>query len=178
MTADPQGEPLDLPPEYGTPSQVLTWPEVRTRLEAAPHYWLATTCPDGRPHAVPVDGLWLDDACWFGGSLEAVKHRNLRADGRASLHLPDAEAAVMVEGFCDLDRPDKDAAARLVRASKAKYGYAPPPSAYTNGVWRLRPRKVMAWSALPSDATRFHFPLTAGQGRNSVDDVDRGNRRS
>lgn len=158
MRADPQGELLDLPPDYGAPSRALVWAVVRTRLEQASHYWLATTCPDGRPHAVPVDGLWLDDTCWFGGSPDGVKHRNLLADGRACVHLADAEAATIVEGVCELTRPDPGMAERLVQASKKKYGYAPSTDAYTAGAWRLRPVKVMAWSALPTDATRFRFP--------------------
>jgi hypothetical protein len=113
--------------------------------------------PDGRPHTVPVDSLWLDGAAWFGGSPEAVKHRNLVADNRASLHLPDAEAVVIVEGRCELVTPDGPTVRRLRAASKQKYGYAPPASSYAGGVWRLRPSKVMAWTALPVDATRFRF---------------------
>jgi hypothetical protein len=158
VSVDPLGELLDVPPEYGSPSQVLPWADVRARLEEARQYWLATTRPDGRPHTVPTDGLWLDDAFWFGGSPRTVKHRNLTADGRASLHLPDAIASVIVEGVCDVYRPDAAHAERLVQASTAKYGHAPPPNAYVEGVWRLRPVKVMAWTSLTEDATRFVFP--------------------
>ena len=61
------GEPLPLPPEYGTPSKTLAWADVEARLEAATRVWLATVRPDGRPHTVPVDGLWQDGAEWFGG---------------------------------------------------------------------------------------------------------------
>jgi Pyridoxamine 5'-phosphate oxidase len=65
------------------------------------HYWLATTRPDGRPHVVPLDGLWLDDAWFFGGSAETVKYRNLKANPRAVVHLDDSERAVIVEGRCE-----------------------------------------------------------------------------
>ena len=157
MTADPQGELLDVPPEYGAPSRALVWAGVRTRLEESKRYWLATTRADGRPHTVPIDGLWLDDACWFGGT-QTVWRRNLLADGRACLHLPDADAAVIVEGLCGMVTPDAPMVERLVEGSKEKYGYSVPASAYAGGVWRLRPQKVMAWSSLPEDATRFVFP--------------------
>jgi hypothetical protein len=155
---DPVGEALDLPPEYGAPSKKLPWADVRTQLETAPHVWLAPVRPDGRPHTVPVDGLWLDGGYWFGGSTETVKHRNLALDGRATLHLGDGNAAVIVEGTAALVRPDGPTAAALIAASKQKYGYAPPADAYAAGVWRLRPSKVMAWTSLPVDATRFRFP--------------------
>lgn len=147
-----------MPAEYGSPSLLLRWADVRARLEEAPQYWLATVRPDGRPHTVPTDGLWPDDAFWFGGSPQTVKHRNLTADGRASLHVPDANSSVIVEGVCDVYRPGAAEADRLERTSTEKYGYAPPPNAYAGGVWRLRPVKVMAWTALVEDATRFRFP--------------------
>lgn len=151
------GEPLALPPEYGTPATTLAWADVEARLQAATHVWLATVRPDGRPHTVPVDGLWVDGAVWFGGSTETVKHRNLVADDRAVLHLPDAEAAVILEGRCRLVHPDGPTVKRLIAASKEKYGYAPPADAYAGGVWCLQPSKVMAWTSLPVDATRFIF---------------------
>lgn len=68
----PVAELLDLPPEYGRPEAPLEWEAVRGRLVAASHCWLVTVRPDGRPHVRPVDGLWLDDAGWFGGSAETV----------------------------------------------------------------------------------------------------------
>jgi hypothetical protein len=151
------GEPLALPAAYGAPAETLAWADVEARLVAATQVWLATARPDGRPHAVPVDALWVDGAAWFGGSPDTVKHRNLLADGRATLHLPDASAAVIVEGRCELVTPDGPTVKRLRAASKEKYGYAPPAKGYTFGVWRLRPSKVMAWTSLPVDATRFLF---------------------
>ena len=151
------GTPLALPPEYGAPAKTLAWADVEARLAAARQVWLATVRPDGRPHAVPVDALWVEGAAWFGGSPDTVKHRNLLADGRATLHLPDAGAAVIVEGQCELVTPDGPTVKLLIAASKEKYGYAPPAEGYAAGVWRLRPSKVMAWTSLPVDATRFLF---------------------
>jgi hypothetical protein len=154
---DPTGEVLRLPAAYGSPSRVLEWADVSARLEQAPQYWLTTVRSDGRPHTVPIDALWLEDACWFGGSPETLWQRNLQSDRRVTLHLPDAVAAVIVEGECELVRPDRAWADALVAASNAKYGYAPPVSAYLGGVWRLPPTKVFAWSSLPEDATRFRI---------------------
>lgn len=159
MATAPIVELLDLPAEYGRAEVALEWDAVRARLVAAGHYWLVTVRPDGRPHVVPVDGLWLDDACFFGGSAETVKHRNLAHDPRAALHLEDAASAVIVEGNCERLVPDADLAAGLARASKEKFGYAPEPSSYaSNGVWCLRPARVLSWQQFPRDATRFVFP--------------------
>jgi nitroimidazol reductase NimA-like FMN-containing flavoprotein (pyridoxamine 5'-phosphate oxidase superfamily) len=152
-------ELLDLPAEYGRPEVTLTWEAVRARLVAAGHFWLVTVRPDGRPHVVPVDGIWLDDACFFGGSRETVKHRNLTHDPRAALHLEDAASAVIVEGTCEWLFPDAELAAGLAQASREKFGYAPEPSSYSrSGVWCLRPARVLSWQQFPRDATRFVFP--------------------
>src|SRR5918998_5904457 len=130
MPAEPVAQLLDVPTAYGTPEVTLPWERVRRRLEDALHYWLATVRPDGRPHVVPLDGIWLDDAWHFGGSPDTVKHRNLTADPRAALHLEDATSAVIVEGGCEVIRADDALARRLSELSKAKYGYGPPPATY------------------------------------------------
>ena len=158
MASAPIVELLDLPTEYGRAEVPLDWEAVRTRLVAAGHYWLATVRADGRPHVVPVDGIWLDDSCFFGGSAQAVKHRNLKGDPRAVLHLEDAASAVIVEGTCRQVFPDRELARRLAAASKEKFGYAPEPSSYTStGLWCLRPSRVLSWQQFPRDATRFIF---------------------
>lgn len=154
---DPNVEPMRLPAAYGSPSRTLAWPGVRERLEQALHYWLATTRPDGRPHLVPVDGLWLDDVWYFGGSSDAVHQRNLRTNVEVVVHLEDVVRAVIVEGRAAWRVPGVDHAARLAGASKLKYGYAPALEAYTSGVWAVSPRRVLAWDSVAEDATRFVF---------------------
>jgi len=150
-----RAESMRLPAAYGRPERLLEWASVRARLEAAPHYWLATVRPDGRPHTVPLDGIWLDDDWYFGGSPDTVKHRNLKANPRAALHLEDA---IIVEGVCEEVFPDDRLAAALAERSRAKYGYGPPPESYREtGVWRLRPVRAIAWEQFPRDATRFTF---------------------
>ncbi len=66
--------------------RLLPWNRVSHRLRNAECYWLSTTRPDGRPHSMPVWGLWDDESLWFGTCLESVNARNLA-------HLPYAVAA-------------------------------------------------------------------------------------
>jgi general stress protein 26 len=151
----PSVELLQFPPGYGTPRTALAWTDVRAGLEEATHYWLTTVRPDGRPHAVPMDGIWLDDAWYFGGSADTVKLRNLRRNPKAIVHLEDAQRAVIVEGTCAELVPDEDLARRLSERSQAKYGYGADPA--ESGIWRLVPDRVLAWERFPVDATRFVF---------------------
>jgi hypothetical protein len=154
---DPTAERIDLPEGYGTATTTMGWAAVRERLEQAPRYWLVTTRRDGRAHVVPVDGVWLDDAWWYGGSPGTLHQRNLERDQRVVVHLEDTMAAVILEGSMRREVPSPELASRLIAASKAKYGYAPPAEAYTTGLWALRPERARAWSAFPTDVTRFRF---------------------
>ena len=157
VTSEVRAEPLAMPKEYGATAGLLPWPDVRARLETAPHYWLMTVRPDGRPHAVPVDGLWIDDQLSFGGSSATVRHRNLLANPAVLVHLPSTDEPVIVEGTCRVRQPTQEQADGLVQASQQKYGYAPPVSAYLSGVWTLTPAKVMAWGETLRSPTVFRF---------------------
>jgi Pyridoxamine 5'-phosphate oxidase len=154
---DPIAERIELPAGYGTATTTTDWSAVRERLEQAPRYWLVTLRPDGRAHVVPVDGVWLDDAWWYGGSPATLHQRNLERDQRVVVHLEDAMAAVILEGTMRRVTPPAELTSRLMAASKAKYGYGPPPEAYAAGIWALYPERARAWSAFPTDVTRFRF---------------------
>ena len=62
---EPIAELVDFPEEYGKASTKLDWPSVRAQLERAERYWIATIRPDGRPHVVPVDGIWVEDLWYY-----------------------------------------------------------------------------------------------------------------
>jgi hypothetical protein len=156
-SSEPSAQLLDLPKGYGAPEKTLAWPLVRDRLEAAERYWLATTRPDGRPHAIPIDGIWLDDRWYFGGAPQTVSMRNLEANKEMVMHLEDPMRAVIVEGAAEWVTPSPEDAERLAADSNAKYGYGMKPEAYAGGVWALRPRRVLAWENFPTDCTRFLF---------------------
>ena len=155
---EPVAERLRIPAAYGSPTMLLPWSAVEGSLRGALHYWLATVRPDGRPHSVPVDGLWVDGRLVVGGDPDTVYRRNLRHNRAVTVHLADTEAATIVDGVADWFRPPQNQARALATASRAKYGYAPPVKAFAAGVWRVSPRVVMAWTDLTLDATRFRFP--------------------
>jgi hypothetical protein len=150
-------EQLTLPTSYGTPNRMLGWQEVEQKLAASKAYWLATTRPDGRPHTVPVDGIWWEGALYFGGDPDTVHIRNLRHDPRAVIHTESGESPVIAEGTSEWRQPSAEEVSGLVTATKAKYGYQASPDSYRAGTWRLSPVVVLAWNVLYQDATRFTF---------------------
>jgi hypothetical protein len=154
---DPVVEQLTFPEGYGTPTATLDWAYVRDRLESAERYWLATTRPDGRPHVIPIDGVWVDGAWYFGGHSDTVHQRTLLTNPEVAVHLEDSIKAVIAEGRAEWVELSPEDSARVAKASNDKYGYGFPADSYAKGVWRLRPARVLAWDALNVDATRFRF---------------------
>ena len=142
----PTAEQMDVPPDYPEPSQLLAWDVVRQKLRDAPVYWLAIVRPDGRPHLVPRDGTWLDDALYYGGSPETVHARNVGPEAPVTMHIGDGAEAIIVEGLVHIERLTGDKALRLAELSTAKYPQygTMEPAMYADGVLVLRPSRVLA----------------------------------
>lgn len=158
---EPVAVSLPLPRDYGKATKPMSWSEADELLTDARVYWIATTRPDGRPHVVPSDGIWLDGVLYFGGAPETVHMRNVRATGHAAAHVGDGmSAAVIVEGPVADETPTRDVAESLAVANNAKYaeyGTTKPETYVERGVTALRARRVLAWTRFPTNATRFVF---------------------
>lgn len=69
-------------PDYGVGApewEALPWEWARERLEATRNVWLVTVSGRGRPHSMPVWGVWADDDHGFAfscapGSRRARNH--------------------------------------------------------------------------------------------------------
>jgi hypothetical protein len=162
--AGPRASRLRLPAEYGLPKHakdLLPWSYVGERMSAATHYWVCTVGPGGQPHATPVDGLWLDDRLYFGGSPQTRRNRNLAANPATCIHLESGSDVLILRGETRLFIPEHPLALRLAEASAWKYGYAPKPEDYEAGVHVFRPRVVIAWKHPLKEATRWELPQDA-----------------
>ena len=99
---------------------LLPWSWARERLESARNYWLATTRPDGRPHAMAVWAVWHEESLWFSTARGSRKATNLAGNPRCVVCTERADEAVIVEGVAGLARDP----ARLVAVAEiylAKY---------------------------------------------------------
>lgn len=157
------GEPTPtrplIPAAYGVPKdgsggELLPWSWAIAQLEAARNYWICTARPDGRPHAMPVWGVWLGGAVWFSTGDATQKARNLERERRTVVHLESGDDVVILEGEAEavVDEAEFE---RVAGAYEKKYGERPPAgsplfafqprSAYT---WRLAdyPGSVAGWT--------------------------------
>jgi PPOX class probable F420-dependent enzyme len=153
------GRPM-MPKTYGVAGRraaMLPWAWARRRLAAAHNYWLSTTRPDGRPHAMPIWALWLDETLLFSTSRRSRKGRNLSRRPQAVVHLESGDQTVILEGRV---REVRDAAvlARYAAGYYAKYRFRPEaePGSVT---YALEARVGFAWRErdFPKSATRFAF---------------------
>lgn len=148
-------------PGYGVPKTkkgLLPWTHVTSRLQESRNLWIVTAGADGRPHAVPTWGVWLDGGLYFGGGPDVRWARNLRVNPAAAAHLESGDDVVVIEGDVGLIESDSDPVCLEVQdAYETKYGMRHPPP-----FWVLKPTLVLAWSDLGRDATRWILESRSG----------------
>lgn len=147
---------------YGISSSgggLLPWSFVTGRMEGSRNYWVCTTRADGRPHAMPVWGVWVDDTLFFSTSGQSVKARNLARDSRVVVHLESGDEAVIMEGVADDAELADGRHTRVVEAYASKYDMTPADLPGPDGWYTLAPTKAFAWLErdYPATATRFRF---------------------
>jgi hypothetical protein len=106
----------------GAPGERLPWSRVSEWLTTARNYWLCTSRPDGRPHAKPVWGVWLERDFLFSTHQETITARNLQANPALLVHLESGDQVAIVEGTARrLD--DRPLLVRFGEAYEAKYDW-------------------------------------------------------
>ena len=152
----------DVPETYGIAAELgddpIPWSRIDEKLAAARNYWISSTRPDGRPHAMPVWGIWLDGTLVFSTGRASRKGRNIAANPALSVHLESGDDVVVIEGVAAEER-DAALLARYVDAYGAKYAFRPDPSNPGEVTYALRPNVAFAWleSDFPASATRWTF---------------------
>lgn len=160
---EPKASRPIMPALYGMGKRkkgTLKWADATKKLEKSHNYWISTTREDGRPHAMPVWGFWVDDAVYFGTGRETVKGRNLLRSGQAIVHLESGDDAVILEcrvKEVDLNE-DTELRERLNKLSMAKYkmGLMLIPE---SAMFCARPKVALAWREkdFPESGTRWVF---------------------
>jgi hypothetical protein len=165
MTGEPVPSRPAMPASYGigrggsAPGELLPWSQVEEWLVGSRNYWLCTTRPDGRPHAKPVWGLWLDGLLMFSTDPNSVTGRNLAGGSRLQAHLESGDEVAILDGH--IERPtDPDLLARFADAYDTKYSIRVDVSNESTPILALRPTSVMSWTEAnyPETATRWTFP--------------------
>ena len=141
---------------------LLPWDWAVERLVVSRNYWVATTWPDGRPHCVPVWGVWLGDEFYFSSGERSRKARNLAVNPRCVICPENGNEAISLEGVAETVS-DPATILKFIEAYNPKYNWdLTPETVRALGlVFAVRPRKVIGIDASPEEfqgsATRWEF---------------------
>ncbi len=146
-------------PGYGISESLegaLPWTWAEDRLRETRNFWVSSTRPDGRPHAMPVWAVWQDGALYFSTARTSVKARNLFANPSCTVTTESANEAVILEGRAVVEE-DHSVLKPVWDAYKAKYDW----SLDGENMFVLRPRVAFAFIETPEQfataATRWTF---------------------
>ena len=143
---------------YGVPDDddsLLSWSYVTRRLATDRTFWISTARPDGRPHARPAWGVWVDGTFYCGGGERTRWVRNLAVDPRLTVHTESGEEVVVLEGTAeriDAETADATLLDAVDDAYEAKYEIR-----HGTPFFAVHPETVLAWRDFPTDATKWTF---------------------
>jgi nitroimidazol reductase NimA-like FMN-containing flavoprotein (pyridoxamine 5'-phosphate oxidase superfamily) len=137
---------------------LLPWSWATERLSKAHTYFIATTRPDGRPHLMPVWGIWLSGVFYFSTGRNSRKARNLSDNARCVVSIELSGEAVILEGVAE-ETTEKTVLQLCSEAYSAKYHWEM--EANDEPFFAVRPSVVFGFiendSLFTSTATRWTF---------------------
>ena len=102
-------------------SGLLPWSWAEGQLRASHNFWVVTLWPDGRPHAMPVWGVWdNDEFFWFTSAVRSRKVLNIANDPRCTVATEDEQQPVVLNGEGEI-RTLRAELARVIELFNAKY---------------------------------------------------------
>jgi PPOX class probable F420-dependent enzyme len=142
-------------PGYGISTDAegtLPWAWAVDLLNRVRAHVVTSVRPDGRPHVMPVWGLWHEDTYCFSTEITSVKSRNLLADARCVVTVTEGDDAAVLEGRAELGPLPQG----FTEAYRTKYGE----TIEEGPIWLVRPTVAFAFqatAAFPTSATRWRF---------------------
>ena len=146
-------------PNYGintNKKDLVPWKWAEDLLSKSKNYFLTTVRTDGRPHVMPIWGIWMGKRFLFSTGKTSVKARNLAANPNCVLCPGDADEAVIVEGVAER-LEDKKVLSQFAKAYFDKYKWDV--SEMNEPVFVLQPRVVFGQveKTFTKTATRWTF---------------------
>jgi PPOX class probable F420-dependent enzyme len=152
---------------FSVATEPTDWASIAAALEAAELFWLTTVRADGRPHTVPLVGIWVDGSFVFCTGPTEQKYRNLEHDPRVTVvtgtNTWQSGLDVVIEGTAGRVT-GAQTLKTLADGYRAKYAgdwdFAVDdevfdPQGTTAHVFRVTPTKVLAFAKSPHGQTRF-----------------------
>lgn len=131
-------------------SGLKPWSYAVERLTRARGYWVSTTDHNGRPHCVPIWGVWLRDQFAFSTGAQSRKAQNIARDPHVVIGAEPTEDAIVLEGVASLVT---DAAWKreFAKVYAAKYEFDM--ETFAEPVYTVRPTRAFSFSSSPEEFT-------------------------
>lgn len=137
---------------------LLPWSWAAERFSKAHNYWLATTRPDGRPHIMPVWGVWVDNAFYFSTGRQSRKSRNLAVSPNCVVCPEGAGEAIILEGIAQ-EVTESSSVRRFADEYRKKYDWDM--EGNEGPIYGVRPRVAFGFveksNAVQGNPTRWLF---------------------
>jgi hypothetical protein len=146
-------------PGYGineSRKQLLRWKWAEGVLSKTRNYFLATVRTEGRPHVMPIWGVWINATFYFSAGEHSVKARNLQSNPNCIFCPGDAGEAVILEGVAER-LADKKLQARVAKVYFQKYEWDL--SELNQFIFAIRPKTAFGQieKTFTQTATRWTF---------------------
>lgn len=159
----------DIDLRYGEPDATATpWSVGSEILKQAELYWITTVRPEGRPHTVPLMGIWLDDTFYISTGQVERKARNLESNQQVTVTTGcnrwEEGFDVVVEGRA-VRLKDQTRLQLIADAYKVKYGWTytvvdealEGERGNTGWVFKITPVTAFGFAKKPYSQTRWRF---------------------
>ena len=137
-----------MPASYGKArgsKGLLSLAEVEGKLTEARNYWIITSGPRNRPHAMPVWGLWLDHVLVFSTDPKSRKGRNMARQPEIVAHLESGDDVVILRGKVERVGAKDPIWQRIPDLYERKYKFRPQASP-SSPFYALEPDSILAWT--------------------------------
>jgi nitroimidazol reductase NimA-like FMN-containing flavoprotein (pyridoxamine 5'-phosphate oxidase superfamily) len=146
-------------PGYGMMFQkdkrFLSWTWAVDHFLKARNYFLCTVRSDGRPHVMPVWGVWLGRSFYFSTGRRSRKSKNLSVNPNCVVCPERASEAVVLEGTAK-EVGEIPLRGRFVAAYKKKYNWDM--SDTKEPIYEVRPRVIFGITEnAEANPTRWRF---------------------
>jgi nitroimidazol reductase NimA-like FMN-containing flavoprotein (pyridoxamine 5'-phosphate oxidase superfamily) len=135
----------------------LSWTWAVNHFSKARNYFMSTTRADGRPHVMPVWGVWLDHSFYFSTGRMSRKSKNLSLNNRCVVCPENASKAVILEGTAK-EIGEGSLRTRFVTAYKKKYDWDMGDG--REPIYEVRPRVIFGiMENAEANPTRWRFGI-------------------
>ncbi|HYY91188.1 MAG TPA: pyridoxamine 5'-phosphate oxidase family protein [Candidatus Dormibacteraeota bacterium] len=142
---------------FRTGAKKLSWTWAAKRLSEAHNYWLTTVASNGKPHVMPVWGVWFDRAFYFSTGPRSKKARNIETNNHCVVCPENAKAAVILEGEVRRASPSDRSLRRVLMYYEKKYDWKM--EGLDDSFYRIQPQKVFGiLEDGASNPARWSFP--------------------